>query len=347
MSERTRKRDAGIYFFLTSGSEPFLCIKRIINKMPTMILAAKYARFYKRNKVDENMIFYSSHQGAGMLCGPYAIFRRLMESRLFDDFVHVWQINDAEEKKMLERELGNWTNVKFVGKNSSGYFKALTSAKYLIVNNTLPFYFTKKPGQIYVNTWHGIPLKTLGYDVPDGRFTTRNMTRNFLLTDYLISPCRFMTKIYRESFKLGGLYPGSIIENGYPRNDLLFTTKRDDIIEKLINRGIAVDDKRKIILYAPTWKGASFDRADKDIARYDEFCDYLYEHIDTAEYQILVKPHPMVYKLLSAEEKASGRYVPTPNAPWIIVESNDKKYARLRTLEEVVALIEKRLAEEK
>ena len=35
----------------------------------------------------------------------------------------------------------------------------------------------------------------------------------------------------------------------------------------------------------------------------------------------------------------------TPNAPWVIVESNDKKYARLRTLEEVIALIEKRLAQ--
>ena len=34
----------------------------------------------------------------------------------------------------------------------------------------------------------------------------------------------------------------------------------------------------------------------------------------------------------------------TPNAPWISIESNDKKYARLRTLEEVIALIEKRLA---
>lgn len=36
----------------------------------------------------------------------------------------------------------------------------------------------------------------------------------------------------------------------------------------------------------------------------------------------------------------------TPNAPWIIIESNDKKYARIRTLEEVIALAEKRLAEE-
>ncbi len=285
-------------------------IKNIIKKLPTMALAAKYARYYKKNEVDENMIFYSSHQGAGMLCGPYAIFRKLMESREFDSYTHVWQINDPAEQKQLKKEYCDWTNVKFIVKNSRGYFNALTRAKYIIVNNTLPFYFTKKPEQIYVNTWHGIPLKTLGYDVPDGKFTTRNMTRNFLLTDYLISPCRFMTKIYLESYKIGGIYTGRLLENGYPRNDLLFSTKRDDIIEKLINRCIAIDDKKKIILYAPTWKGASFKRADKDIARYDEFCDYLFEHIDTEKYQILIKPHPMVYKLLSDKEKRSGRYIP-------------------------------------
>ena len=285
-------------------------IKKTVKNLPTMILAGRYAKYYKRNRVNEGLIFYSSHQGAGMLCGPYAIFRRLMETREFDKYTHVWQIDDPAERKQLKKELADWTNVIFVEKNSAGYFNALTSAKYIIINSTLPFYFTKKPEQVYVNTWHGIPLKTLGYDVPDGKFTTRNMTRNFLLTDYLISPCRFMTKIYLEGFKLGGIYSGKLLENGYPRNDMLFTTKRDDIIEKLINRGIYIDEKKQIILYAPTWKGSSFVRADKDIARYDEFCGYLYEHIDTEKYQILIKPHPMVYKLLSDAEKKSGRYVP-------------------------------------
>ena len=70
-----------------------------------MALAAKYAKFYKRTAVDENLIFYSAHQGAGMLCGPYAIFRKLMESRDFDDYTHVWQINDPREKKQLKKEL--------------------------------------------------------------------------------------------------------------------------------------------------------------------------------------------------------------------------------------------------
>lgn len=285
-------------------------LKSFIKKLPTLALAAKYAKFYKRTAVDENLIFYSAHQGAGMLCGPYAIFRKLMESRDFDDYTHVWQINDPREKKQLKKELCDWTNVRFVEKNSKGYFKALTSAKYIIINNTLPFYFTKKPEQVYVNTWHGIPLKTLGYDVPDGKYTARNMTRNFLMTDFLISPCRFMTKIYLESYKLDGIYTGKLLENGYPRNDILLHTKRDDIVEKLINRGISINEHKKIILYAPTWKGVSFERAEMDLARYDEFCDYLYEHIDTEKYQILIKPHPMVYKQLSKRKKRSGRYIP-------------------------------------
>ncbi len=283
---------------------------KVLKKLPAISLAAKYAEQYRRNDVDKFTIFYSSHQGAGMLCGPYAVFRKMTETKEFDRYDHIWEINDPAEYKQLKKEYGDWTNVWFVKKDTRGYFNALTSAKYIIVNHTLPSYFIKKPEQIYVNTWHGIPLKKMGYDVPDGRFSARSMTRNFLLTDYLISPCRFMTRIYLEGCKLGGIYTGKLIESGYPRNDLLFSTNRDDIIEKLINRGIAVDDKKKIILYAPTWRGPSFDRADKDTALYDEFYDYLYDHIDTEQYQILIKPHPMVYELLSKEEKRRGQYVP-------------------------------------
>ena len=285
-------------------------IKKMTGSMATLMLGAKYVSCYKRNSVRKDTIFYASHQGAGMLCGPYAIFRRLMQTDDFKRYRHIWQINDKRELALLKKEFAGYDNVSFVQKNSRGYFNAITTAGYLVINNTLPFYFTKKPGQVFVNTWHGIPLKTLGYDIPDGKYTARNMTRNFLQADYLISPCRFMTRIYLDSYKLDGLYTGKIIESGYPRNDLLFSTERDYILAKLASRGISVDGSKKIILYAPTWKGTSFDRADKDIARYDEFCDYLSQHIDAEQYQILIKPHPMVYKLLSEEEKAGGKYVP-------------------------------------
>lgn len=284
-------------------------VKKMMGKYATIVLGAEYVRHYRKNKVQGNLIFYSSHHGAGMVCSPYAIFNTMMKSDEFDNYEHVWQIDDPKERAILEAEYSGCRNVRFVGKNSSAYFDAVTSAKYIVNNNTMPFYFTKKPEQIYVNTWHGIPLKTLGYDIPDGKYTSRNMTRNFLAADYIISPCRFTTKIFKESYKLEGLYSGKMTECGYPRNDLLFGTDRDYIIDKLSAHGIVIDSDKKIILYAPTWKGTSFDRAENDIARYDEFCDYLLEHIDTDKYQILIKPHPMVCKLLSEEDKSSGKYV--------------------------------------
>lgn len=286
-------------------------IKKSVGGAATVALGAQYVRYYKKNSVRENVIFYCSHYGAGMLCSPYAIFRALMQSEDFGQYEHIWQINDPAERALLTEEYAAYANVKFVGKNSAGYFDAITSAKYLVINVTLPFYFTKKPEQIYVNTWHGIPLKTLGYDTPDGKYSVRNTMHNFLQTDYIISPCRFTTRIFLDSYKLRGIYGGKITECGHPRNDLILHTDRKYIIDKLAKRGTVIDTGKKIILYAPTWKGAGgdVDKAENDIARYDEFCDFLMHHIDTGKYQILIKPHPAVYKQLSKEQQASGKYI--------------------------------------
>lgn len=37
----------------------------------------------------------------------------------------------------------------------------------------------------------------------------------------------------------------------------------------------------------------------------------------------------------------------TPYAPWIVVEGNDKRFARIKVLETVADAIEKRIAKEK
>lgn len=286
-------------------------IKKAASGAATVGLGSLYVHYYKKNRVDEHTVFYCSHYGTGMVCSPYAIFRTLLASEDFGSYTHIWQINDPEERALLAEEYAAYDNVKFVGKNSVGYFNAITSAKYLIINVTLPFYFTKKPEQVFVNTWHGIPLKTLGYDTPDGKYSVRNTMHNLLQTDWIVSPCRFTTKIFLDSYKLRGIYAGQMTECGHPRCDLLRHTRRDEILGKLAARGTEVDESRKIILYAPTWKGAGGDveKAVNDIARYDEFCDFLTSHIDTEQYQILIKPHPAVYRQLTREQKESGQYV--------------------------------------
>ncbi len=52
---------------------------------------------------------------------------------------------------------------------SDAYFKALATAKYLVNNATFPQELAKRPEQTYLNTWHGIPLKHMGFDMPGRR----------------------------------------------------------------------------------------------------------------------------------------------------------------------------------
>ena len=52
-------------------------------------------------------------------------------------------------------------NVKFIKFQSVEYREYLATAKYLINNVSFPGYFTKRKEQIFVDTWHGIPLKTI------------------------------------------------------------------------------------------------------------------------------------------------------------------------------------------
>ena len=99
-------------------------------------------------------------------------------------------------------------NVKFIKFQSVEYREYLATAKYLINNVSFPGYFTKRKEQIFVDTWHGIPLKTIGFDIPAGKVSAGNTVRNFLAADYLIAPNHFMTEIYENAFKMKNLYPG-------------------------------------------------------------------------------------------------------------------------------------------
>lgn len=272
--------------------------------------ALRYSRYYRRYRLKEHLVFYEAHNGAGMVCNPYALFLAFMRRPDFKNYVHVWTVEDPEEIRRLQAEYASYPNVRFVLKNSKQYLRVVTQAKYLINNTSFASYFSKKPGQVFVDTWHSITVKKLGFDVPDGKVSSGNMLRNLLMADYILSANRFTTKVFRESYKLDGLYEGTIIETGHPRNDLVVGSERAAVIEKLAARGVTVDPAKKIILYAPTWRGTSYSNPTVDIENYASFVETVSSRIDSAQYQILVKPHQVVYKKLSEEEKRSGKYVP-------------------------------------
>ncbi len=255
-----------------------------------------YTYFYKHIPVKDNVVLYESFGGAGMVCNPYAVFLQLLNDPGYDRMKHVWVLDRLEDHKLLLKEYENRKNVVFVRHNSIKYLYYLCSAKYLINNNSFPAYFTKKKEQISVNTWHGIPLKTLGFDMPDGAEESHNVIRCFLQSDYMLSANSFLTDIYNHAYKLADIYQGKIIEEGYPRLDTLFRFPREQVIGKLKKYGVSVDASKRIILYAPTWKGRTWREADTGAEQFFAFKEKLESLIDTGKYQILVKVHKLVYE---------------------------------------------------
>jgi CDP-glycerol glycerophosphotransferase (TagB/SpsB family) len=283
---------------------------REYRKNPAFRRRTQYARYYKRCRIDEDTILYESFHGRGMVCNPYAIFKEILTRPECANLKHVWALDDFEANAAVIDEYKDSRNVSFVKCNSKQYLKALCTAKYLVNNMTWQSYFTKKEDQVYLNTWHGIALKYLGFDIPDldGYSKQSNVVRNFLLADYIVSGNVHMTERFRDSYKLDGLYSGRLIEDGFPRNDTILKTDRNRVIGKLRRHGIEIDENKKVILYAPTWRGF-WTNPNISTTLYSDFLETLGERIDTDEYQILLRPHYVVYKHLKDNNKRVDSFV--------------------------------------
>ena len=135
---------------------------------------------------------------------------------------------------------------------SKDWLRAIATSKYLVNNTNFPWYFRKVKGQVYLQTWHGTPLKRLGRDIENNHLTKSyldTMDREASYWDFLVSPSAFCTAIFPGAFN----YSGKIIETGYPRNDRLSKTtsaERQRIREKI---GIT-DPSETVVMYAPTWR---------------------------------------------------------------------------------------------
>ncbi|MBS4195715.1 CDP-glycerol glycerophosphotransferase family protein [Lederbergia citri] len=269
----------------------------------------QYARFYKTCGVKKKTILYESRDGNSMTDSPYAMFKYMVGNPEFRHYMHIWSIQDFKAVSSAISKYQNYYNVKFVKRNSKEYLKYLATCEYLINNSTFQNFVIPKKEQIYINTWHGTPLKLMGYDIPGNPVHSQNVVRNFLSTDYILSPNAHTTKIFTDSYKLNGLYPGTIIEEGYPRIDLTLNTDPDEMKQRLRSYGLSIDDQKQNILYAPTWKGTNVAKVNNDVHHIVADMNDL-EFKMGHKYNILVKVHPYLYKEASKHSALRNRLVP-------------------------------------
>ena len=257
-----------------------------------------YAENWEKFKVKDDVILYEAFLSKKITDSCYAIFKYLVDTPGFEHFEHIWVIDDESSPAPEALEEKYRRICKLVVRGTRSYSKALHEAKYLFNTNSFPNYFAKKPDQVYVNTWHGTALKTLGIDMStEAIVNSRNTIRNFAMSDYIISPNPHMTDVFADSWQLKGNYQGIILEGGYPRNDVILLGNKATVVKKLQNFSLKYDEMMPTIMYAPTWRGTDGMNPTDELQDLKEFVVKLQNDYG-ATHNIIMKVHYLVFDLL-------------------------------------------------
>ena len=214
---------------------------------------------YKGAEIDPYLVVFECFQGRKYADSPKAIYEDMISRPEYKDYRFVWFFKDRCIDEYLFLEKNDRTELILWG--SPEYYETYAKAKYWIANTRVPIAMDPTPEQVYVQCWHGTPLKRLGCDIEtygDGIVNNKETTRRVFEDDakkftYLITPSGYCTEKLSSAFNLKGLgKEDAIIEKGYPRNDAICNATEDDV--RRVRESLGIPDGKKIILYAPTYR---------------------------------------------------------------------------------------------
>lgn len=279
------RKDMGIIF-----------MKKIIKKAVKVPVLLLYHIFILLNKVDKKVILFESNLGRNYSGNPRFIYEELVARGLDQVYQCYFILEDITTCLP--------GNVKKIKRISLLYFYLFAKAGVWISDTRMPTYLRKRKNTIYIQTWHGTPLKRLGLDLQqiamEGEKSLEDykikFAENSRTWDYLVSQNSYSTEIFRRAFA----FKKKVLEIGYPRNDILFHNNNKEAIQG-IKKKLQLPLDKKLLLYAPTWRdNEHYSHLKYKFSSPIDF-DYLKEQL-SSEYCILVKAHYLVGEQLDASK---------------------------------------------
>ncbi|MFE7388853.1 CDP-glycerol glycerophosphotransferase family protein [Streptomyces sp. NPDC057582] len=216
-------------------------LRRRKKKLRARVMRAAYRADLHR-PLDPHLAVYGAYWNRGVACNPAAIHAKACE--LAPHIRGVWVVSSRHRDRM---EPGT----PYVIEGSHAYWRAMATATYLINNSSFPGGFTKRPGQVYLQTHHGTPLKTMGLDQRAYPALTNGISFEKIVAhadqwDFSLSANPHTTEIWDR------VYPSSYehLNLGYPRNDIFFTATAAQRAE--IRDRLSLAPGQTTLLYAPT-----------------------------------------------------------------------------------------------
>lgn len=236
--------------------------RRAVRKMLGVSKAGiYYTEALLSNDVNEKTVVIDSQRGANLNGNMFYILMTFIQSSDYAD----WKICLTYRTR---RSLGSFRRllslydvdlscIVFQKYNSTLYARNLATARLVFTDTSLPVYYLRREGQVYLNTWHGTPLKALGRDMEQGYAGMANLTKNFLAADYLAFQSAYMSRCMKSAYMYEGLTQAETILDGYPRNCVF---KNAGLIPEQVREAFQALEEPSVtqrIAYLPTWRGSA------------------------------------------------------------------------------------------
>lgn len=204
-------------------------------------------KFYHHLPIQNNKIVFRNHIGS-YGCNIKYIIEEILAQNLPYDIVCVVNENILNFIQDYPK------NIRLVMTHTPEAYKEYATARIFVDTGSRESYIYKglfkRTGQVYIQCFHGaFGIKKCGLDRAD---RSKKMLRAYLADveqiDFLISnslqATRFYTSVFSGSSK--------IVDFGQPRNDIFF--KDNSIIKEKIYKHFNIQNDKKIILFAPTFR---------------------------------------------------------------------------------------------
>ncbi|MGF9976161.1 bifunctional glycosyltransferase/CDP-glycerol:glycerophosphate glycerophosphotransferase [Viridibacillus arvi] len=233
------KRAVSIHHFGRESKQTFTSKTKLTRQI--------YKDIFQKRPLNEKKIVFESFLGKNYADSPKYIYEYMVKH--YPEYEFIWSFNE------INHDIPG--NAKQVKRLSLAYYYHMATAKYWVNNMRQPLHLQKREGNVFLQTWHGTPLKKLVFDMNEVYSANPKYKQQFYeqsrLWDYLIAANSYSSDIFKSAFKFDKV----MLEDGYPRNDTLYINNNSDYITKMKTKlNIPLD--KKVILYAPTWRDDEF-----------------------------------------------------------------------------------------
>lgn len=250
--------------------------------------------FSKIVKVNENTIFMEGFYGE-YNDNIKAICDRMIERDLHKKYTINLVLKDT--RLNINQHIN-----KINYMNKYKYLYNFYKSKYIFLNTWYNQDILKSKGQIFVQTWHGTPIKKMYtdeayYNVKYDPMYRKRKEDGVGRWDYILAQNEYNYNHFVHMFP-----KSEILKTGYPRTDQLVRNKNNIKLKQRLKHKYNINAKMKVVLYMPTFRAYKYTYELNSILK--ELSD---------DELLVVRRHPIDKNILNYDEEYESKIIQLTN----------------------------------